>query len=300
MQPAAEPQPAPAPPPTTEPQHTAAAPPPAQPSAAAPPPQPTTNPVRIVAFDFDGTLIDASSPVRLIFRLTRERIMPVLVGMRIGIWGARYKMGSELDQSLPRGIIFRSLRRVSAADADALLRSLYREELRQSLRPQALEELARHKRDGAEVLIASASFEPIISEVARDLGADGFISTQMEVADGCYTGKTIGEPPEGEQKLLQLKQYADERYGVGNWVLEWAYGDHFSDIPLLEGATHAVAVDPDRRLDRIARSRGWSIVEWELPGGREVTIGADIIASLLGKAPKRPGGPKTADRRRKR
>jgi phosphoserine phosphatase len=111
-------------------------------------------------------------------------------------------------------------------------------------------------------LIASASFTPIIDEAAHDLGADGFIATRMEIEDGCYTGKTIGKPPEGEQKLLQLQQYADERYGEGNWVLECAYGDHFSDVPLMSSATQAVAVDPDRRLERIARARGWAVVAW--------------------------------------
>jgi phosphoserine phosphatase len=114
------------------------------------------------------------------------------------------------------------------------------------------------------VIIASASFYPIVKEAALDFGADGFIATQMEIKDGCYTGKTICDPPEGEQKLLQLRQYLDDRHGKGNWDLVWAYGDHFSDVPLMESATNAVAIDPDRRLERIAKARNWEIREWRI------------------------------------
>jgi XTP/dITP diphosphohydrolase len=221
-------------------------------------------PVRIAVFDFDGTLIDAASPVRLILRLIARRIMPVRVAARISLWGMRYKMGTELDQSIPRRYIFSSLKQHSAATADAMMRSLYQDELKRFLRPQALKRIDEHKRNGLKFLIVSASFEPIVQEAARDLGADGYIATKMEAINGRYTGKTAEEPPEGEQKLKQFVKYADARYGQGNWTLEWAYGDHFSDVPLMQMAARAVAVDPDRRLERIAKSLQWPVESWLL------------------------------------
>jgi HAD superfamily phosphoserine phosphatase-like hydrolase len=145
------------------------------------------------------------------------------------------------------------------------MHNLYREELVRYVRPQARAEVERHKRNGLQVIIASASFLPLVREAARDFGANGFICTNMEIRDGCYTGKTVCEPPEGEQKLKQFRELCDNMYGAGNWILEWAYGDHFSDVPLLETANHAIAIDPCRRLERIAKSRNWVICEWSLP-----------------------------------
>jgi XTP/dITP diphosphohydrolase len=80
--------------------------------------------VKIAAFDLDGTLLDAASPVRLVLRLTKDRIMPMRASIRVAAWGVHYKMGSEPDQSLPRHYIFRSLKNVTSSDADAIMRNL--------------------------------------------------------------------------------------------------------------------------------------------------------------------------------
>ncbi|MDR0501583.1 MAG: HAD-IB family hydrolase [Coriobacteriales bacterium] len=221
-------------------------------------------PYRIAVFDYDGTVIDASSPVRLIFRLIKDRIIPVRVGTRIAGWGLRYKMGAELDQAKPRRQIFRSLRKFSATDANAIMQNLYREELKRFERPDAIRCLQELKKQGVRIVIVSASFEPMVREFAKAIGADGWVATEMEILDGYYTGETVREPPEGEQKLIQFTNFANERYGEGNWCLEWAFGDHFSDVPLMQTATNPIAVDPDNRLERIAKERRWQIVKWPL------------------------------------
>lgn len=217
---------------------------------------------QIVAFDFDGTLINASSPVRLIFRLNRDRIMPKRNVTKSILWGIRYKMGRELDQRKPRRYVFASFRNSAASDANALMKDLYWDELRKYLRPQAVAELREHQAAGRHVIVVSASFEPIIAELCKDLGIKEYICTRMETIDGSYTGETLGEPPESEQKLIQFTQWANDHYGENAWEMTHAYGDHFSDVPLMEIARHPIAVDPDRRLEGIAKERGWEIHLW--------------------------------------
>ncbi len=39
-----------------------------------------------------------------------------------------------------------------------------------------------------------------------------------------------------------------------------AYSDSYSDVPFLEAVGHPVAVNPDRRLRKIARLRGWPTI----------------------------------------
>ena len=227
-------------------------------------PATTGEKVRIVAFDYDGTLIDVASPVRLVNRLVLDRIMSVKALTKIGVWGARYKMGAELDQSVPRNYIFGSFTNFPSTDANGIMVNLYNEELRYHIRAEALERFKAHKDAGELVILVSASFDPILKEVTREIGADGYIATQMEVKDGYYTGRTIGNPPEGEQKLIQLTEYADTRFGEGNWELTWAYGDHFSDVPLLSAAQNATVVEPDRRLAITARKNDWEVVAWSM------------------------------------
>ena len=41
-----------------------------------------------------------------------------------------------------------------------------------------------------------------------------------------------------------------------------AYSDSHTDLPFLEAVGHPVAVNPDRRLRRLARERGWPMLEF--------------------------------------
>ena len=40
------------------------------------------------------------------------------------------------------------------------------------------------------------------------------------------------------------------------------YSDSISDLPLLERVKQPIVVNPDPRLQRVARRRGWTILAW--------------------------------------
>jgi HAD superfamily hydrolase (TIGR01490 family) len=217
---------------------------------------------RIAAFDFDGTLLEGHSPVRLVRRLVRLGVIPYDTAARVLWWGTRYKLRMPVEQKRVREHIFNSFSHAPAAEADQLMVDFYREDLQCRLRPLGLAAIEEHRAAGDTVVLVSASFAPILREVARDVGAAGYISTQMEVEGGYYTGNVAGQPPEGEQKCVQLQAWANARFGEGGWELVAAYGDHRSDEPLLAAAQTATAVNPDTGLERSARRKGWSVVDW--------------------------------------
>ncbi|MEG0505258.1 MAG: haloacid dehalogenase-like hydrolase, partial [Raoultibacter sp.] len=116
---------------------------------------------------------------------------------------------------------------------------------------------------GHEVVIVSATFEPIILRAMALHCFDHQVSTRMHVdSEGRYTCEVEGKPIEGEEKLKAIRQFADEHYGAGKWELGYAYGDHHSDRTLLSIARHAYAVTPDKPLARTARREGWEILDW--------------------------------------
>jgi HAD superfamily hydrolase (TIGR01490 family) len=217
---------------------------------------------RIVAFDFDGTLLEGHSPVRMIRKLVRRGIIPYGTALKALWWGVRYKLRIPVEQKEVREYIFRSFSHFPAAEADRLMASFYHEDLRCRLRPQALDAIKKHQDAGELIVLVSASFAPLLKEVSKDVGAHWFISTQMEVEDGYYTGSVEGQPPEGVQKVIQLRSWAGAEFAEDGWVLACAYGDHRSDEHLLNAALEAVAVNPDTGLERAAKREGWRIVDW--------------------------------------
>ncbi|MFE0251242.1 HAD family hydrolase [Streptomyces sp. NPDC059010] len=118
------------------------------------------------------------------------------------------------------------------------------------------EALAAHRAAGATVVLVSGSFPPLLEPLAREVGADTVLCTRPLVADGRYTGK-VGTPVIGEGKRAAVLRELDSHPAIDPRDC-WAYGDHISDLPMLELVGHPVVVGDDEELRaRLAeRTRG--------------------------------------------
>ena len=85
--------------------------------------------------------------------------------------------------------------------------------------------------------------------------------TELELdAAGRFTGRPIDPLCYGVGKLERAKGLA-ERQGFELSEATF-YSDSITDLPLLEVVRHPHVVNPDARLRRVARQRGWPIEEW--------------------------------------
>ena len=221
------------------------------------------HPVEIAVFDFDGTSIDGNSPVKLVVFLRRKRLLAKRVLSRIMLWGAAYKLRLPQNESWVRGAVFSSFEGCKQAEVDDMLERFYDDYVDECFRAEADGEIARHRATGREVWAVTATFEPIIRRAQQRHGFTRVYATKMAVDDhGCYTCEVDGQPCEGEEKINVIRREANRLFGPGNWVVTHAYGDHHSDVPMLELAEHPCAVDPDRPLRRLAHRLGWTILDW--------------------------------------
>lgn len=227
-------------------------------------PDPVDGPVRVAAFDFDGTSIDGNSPVTLVRYLgLRRRLSPGNL-MLILLWAGAYKVRLPQNEAWVRGRVFSAFKGKPVSKVNKYLWRFYDTEVDKRFRPPAGAEMQRHLDEGHAVVCVSASFEPIIAEAMTKHPIQLGIATRMEVTpEGTYLNRVLGKPTEGPAKLEALTRFADERFGKGNWVLDSAYGDHHSDRAMLAAAEHAYAVCPDRPLTRTARERSYGVLDWE-------------------------------------
>ncbi len=219
---------------------------------------------RIAAFDLDGTVIDGESPLILSTSLLAHRELPVHKAIMMAAWGAKYRLRLPQVESTPRELLFSALTEPTVEEVDAEILDIFYRRIRKRIRPGALREIESCKKAGYKLILASASFKPITTTIAQELGFDGLVSTIMEERDGHYTGRVLGVPAQGREKLRLLVQFLNDHYGYKQWELERAYSDHFSDIPMLELAKHPVVTDPDGLLKRTAMRRGWQLVDWNV------------------------------------
>lgn len=223
-----------------------------------------SKPVKIAAFDFDGTSITGNSPVLLVRHLARNGMLRKSVIARIVAWGVAYKTRLPQNESWVRGLVFSAFRGKPVPQVNEYLRDFYDRSVSPRFRPRIHEEMQRHVDDGHVVVCVSATFEPIIAKMMLEHPVHFAIATRMKVDErGCYTDAVEGLPVEGEEKVAALKRFADAVFGEDGWELGWAYGDHHSDRSMLAAAENAFAVTPDRPLTRTAYERGYEIIDCE-------------------------------------
>lgn len=218
--------------------------------------------VRIAVFDIDGTTIDGQSPAIITLRLFTDGLMGLGTAIKAGIWGIKYKAGLTTNTTGVRQKVFKSFTEIPADEANQIMENIYKKRVSPRIREKALSQIRWHKNRGDIVIFISASFDCIAQLLADETQVYRQTSTKMEIKDGYYTGRVDGLPVEGNQKPLCLIQYANKEFGEGNWVLDYSYADHETDIPILEMSKHPVAVNPKRGLKTVAQKRGWDIVEW--------------------------------------
>ena len=124
------------------------------------------------------------------------------------------------------------------------------------LRRGALAQLAADRAAGLEIVLATASFDFYVRAIAARLGIAHVVATRS-VWDG---------------DVLRPRLAGDNCYGTAKATMvvaalpaariDRAYSDHASDAPLFALAVEPVAVNPSRRLRRLAEQRGWRVVDW--------------------------------------
>jgi len=132
-----------------------------------------------------------------------------------------------------------------------------------NIRPGARKAIARDKREGRRLVLATASYRLYADAIADRLGFDDVIGTGSVIGlDERIRSRILGENAYGEAKLRMIAEWVDKSGLTGRHGHVRFYSDHASDAPTFEWADEPVAVNPHARLARLAKTRGWAIEDW--------------------------------------
>jgi HAD superfamily hydrolase (TIGR01490 family) len=236
-------------------------------------------------FDLDKTLMAGSSGVffaRAAYEtgmISRRRLVrDVYENVRFRLLGSTDDRADDVRKRVGEmiaGVRVRDLERLSPRVLAGVLPRLY---------PQMLERAYAHQDAGLPVYILTAASQEMADLLARVLAFDGGLGSRSEIVDGRYTGRPAGPFNYREGKVLSMQELA-EREGI---ALEssYAYSDSESDLPMLRAVGHAVVVNPDAMLRRIAAEEGWEVIELDRLGRRLkllAAVGAGTAAASLGR-----------------
>lgn len=123
--------------------------------------------------------------------------------------------------------------------------------------------LEAYRSCGTRIVLVTGSVESAIAPLARRLGVDRVLANRLEFDGEQATGRLLEPVVAGPNKV---RLAAEDAAAHGHDLRSChAWGDSGADVPLLSAAGRAFAVNPDRKLSRIAPLYGWPIVDLSTP-----------------------------------
>jgi putative phosphoserine phosphatase/1-acylglycerol-3-phosphate O-acyltransferase len=226
-------------------------------------------------FDFDGTVIATHSIRDMFLERLRNGDITSQELFDLGDMVTRYLLNvGGFEDALASSV--RNLKGMSERELIELGEKVAREHLAAEIFPEVRAMIAAHEHQGHTVVIVSSATRYQIEPVAKILGIDHILCTELEVEDGRLTGRLKGQPCFGENKLLAAQDFArDKRVRLGK---SYFYANGIEDLALLEAVGHPVAINPDGKLASLARRNGWRAVHLESRGMPGV---GDVLRSVL-------------------
>jgi HAD superfamily hydrolase (TIGR01490 family) len=208
----------------------------------------------MVLFDVDHTITRHSTGRRFGQQGAAMGLFSPLYLLRAPFFYLRYKMGLVDAQDLSGYLS--PLRGMSRTDVERIGKRCFEERIRDDIFPEARARIRNLARLGEELALVSASVDAVVRPLADHLGVRDIVCTNIEFEDDRATGRSSNPVCFGEEKRRQALLFLLER-AVDPATCSF-YSDSINDFPLLNAVGTPVVVNPDRRLRRIARSRGWT------------------------------------------
>ena len=192
----------------------------------------------IAAFDFDKTLSNRDNLTPFLRRVIGTRRLAATFAMTSPLLVRAALMDNKRDAA-KAAVLRRVLGGRSLTDLVPVADGFAAAVVEHHLRPEALERVTWHRDQGHELVIVSASLALYLQPIARLLGFDAALGTDMVVgSDGRLTGELASPNVRRDEKVRRL----DAWLGSDHNVELWAYGDSGGDRELLARADHPVRV----------------------------------------------------------
>lgn len=183
----------------------------------------------LVVFDFDGTITKKDSFLEFV-KFAKGKIAfyvgfilysPLLVLYKLRCY-PNWRVKLYLFSYYFKGMSLNEFDKLAVLFCDESINSL--------IRPKAKGTIEKYLANHNKIIIISASVDNWVKPIARRLGIEDVIGTQIEIdKNNCLTGKFISKNCYGREKVNRLKEYypnIEETYLI-------AFGDSRGDKELL-------------------------------------------------------------------
>ncbi|OSC31598.1 haloacid dehalogenase [Mycobacterium vulneris] len=230
-------------------------------------------------FDFDGTLIQGYSAGALYAHRARH----FELGPDEFVRTLRAALSGPLDEAEFEDLLVQGIRGWVGRTEDELLElgdQLFAQEIAGALFHGAWRLVRAHQNRGHTVVIATSATRMQAQPMARELGIDHVLCTELETEQGVLTGGLVGHTLWGKGKAAAAKEFARrQRISLKN---SHAYANGDEDVALLDAVGFPHPVNPAPLLARHAAERGWDVARFQTKRGRFHPVALARTTALYG------------------
>lgn len=156
---------------------------------------------------------------------------------------------------------------------------LYVEQIARLIYPESRALVDAHLAKGHTVSVISSATPYQVEPAARDLGIEHVMCTYLETEGGKFTGGVVKPTCFGQGKVTAAEELASQH----NADLDnsFFYSDSHDDLLLLERVGHPKVLNPNAKLDRIARHNHWPVANFGSRGRPSVSQFVRSIAATV-------------------
>lgn len=216
--------------------------------------------MRLSVWDLDGTLLAGDSHALLLAELLLRSPVPLPGRARLVLGALAWALGIVDDDATKR-LVAQAMAGWRDVDLHAWVEAWARRRVLPRVHPAMAARLAEDRATGHVTVLMSASLDVPVTIIGRDLTFDHVAGTRLAFTGDRVAPRLAGEVLRGAAKAAYLRRFARD-HGA-DLSRSRGYGDRASDQWFLGLVGEPFAVRPDRGLRRIARARGWTIVDDE-------------------------------------
>lgn len=211
----------------------------------------------VAFYDLDRTILKVNSATAMVEEARQRGLMNPKQFRHALFLSILYK----LDLGNPTKMINRMLTWLKGQE-EASIRQLcldvFNNVLIDTIRPEILKSMEEHRNSKGAIILLSSASSLICKPVSNHLRLDEVICTQLETTNGVLTGHTKGKLIYGKEKRKQMLSFCKIHHFEP--ADSYYYGDSHTDQYVMEAVGNPVAVSPDKRLLKLARTKKWPII----------------------------------------
>ncbi len=212
--------------------------------------------MQISVFDLDHTLVNFNISYRFFLRLIRRGKISVFSAVPCLVYFLKSKFLARPPQLFHQWAFDRFLKHLPVNELKQIAQGYAKEMIQKYPYQPTLKCLKKAKKEKHYILLLSQSPDFLVETIAKVLTIEDVHASRYMIENNRFV--SIKKIMDGYEKANCLLQKTKQLKVLKKDI--FIYTDSIWDLPMFEHAGNVVAVNPDKKLKKLAQQLGWKIL----------------------------------------